>query len=161
MWLRFFEALQESSLSRAISESTWGYPIIGAFHVLALALFGGCVLLANLRVLHLAIRSEPAWRLSAQIRGLKRLGFALVMLTGLLIFVSGPVRYAKSVSFRIKLLLLFLLGVNALWCHFSYEKDAEAQLQNLPAPSGLRRAAYISLALWMAVIFASRGIAFF
>jgi len=39
------ERIQAAWVSRAISESTWGYPLIGALHVLAIAIFGGAVLI--------------------------------------------------------------------------------------------------------------------
>jgi len=38
------ERLQDTWLSQTISQSTWGYPILGALHVLAIALFAGTVL---------------------------------------------------------------------------------------------------------------------
>ncbi len=107
-----------------ISESTWGYPIVAGAHVLAIGLFGGTVLVAD-----------------DQLRVWKRIGFAVVMLTGLLIFASNPARYYNSTFFRIKMLLLLLAAVNA----FAFRS---------------RLSAYFSLALWTAIIFASRFTAF-
>jgi hypothetical protein len=108
-------------ISRLISESTWGYPIVGALHVLAIALFGGVVL----------VPVEARW--------LKRVGLALVVVSGVLLFMSGASHYYESTSFRIKMVLLVALTV-----------------QHRVKP---HRA--VSLVLWAAVIFASRGIAFF
>ena len=124
------ERIQAAWVSRAISESTWGYPIIGALHVLAIAIFGGAVLIPHLR---------------AETRWVRRIGVALVVLTGTLLFASGAVRYYESTSFRIKMALLALIVLNTVGASRSRGK--------------LRWA--ISLALWAAVIFASRGIAFF
>jgi hypothetical protein len=128
-----FQQIQDLALSRAISQSTWGYPIVGAVHVLAIALFGGAVLFSNFS------STEDALKL----RTLTRIGFAVVMLTGALLFASNAVRYSKSLCFQAKIVLLVLLAINALFF------------------SRTRRRAYISLGLWFAVIFASRGIAFF
>ena len=128
-----FQQIQDLALSRAISQSTWGYPIVGAVHVLGIALFGGAVVVSNFSSL------EDA----RQLRAWKRMGFAVVTLTGVLLFASNAVRYAKSLSFDVKMVLLALLAIEALWF------------------SRTRRTAYISLVLWIAVIFASRGIAFF
>ena len=94
---------------------------MSALHVLGMALFGGTVLVTDLRIM----------------------GVTVVTLTGVLLFASNPVRYWASAFFRLKMLLLILLGVNALL---------------FPRA---RFAAYLSLTLWIAVIFASRGIAFF
>jgi hypothetical protein len=124
------ERIQAAWVSRAISESTWGYPLIGALHVLAIAIFGGAVLIPRLR---------------AETRWIRRIGVALVVLTGTLLFASGAVRYYESTSFRIKMALLVLIILNTVAASRTRGK--------------LRWA--ISLALWAAVIFASRGIAFF
>jgi len=127
------QQIQDLALSRAISQSVWGYPIVGAVHVLAIALFGGAVLFSNFSSLEDALK----------LRTLTRIGFAVVMLTGALLFASNAVRYSKSLCFQAKIVLLVLLAINALFF------------------SRTRRRSYISLGLWIAVIFASRGIAFF
>lgn len=101
-----------------LAGSTWGYPIVGAIHVLGLAWFGGTVLIADRELL--------AW---------KRLGLALMLLSGALLFGMHPVRYYGSIAFRIKMLLFALLGFK------------------LPRS--------ISIILWIVIIFAARGIAFF
>jgi hypothetical protein len=121
------------ALSRAISESTWGYPAIGALHVLAMALFGGAVLVSNFSNVQDAL----------QLRKWKWFFFVLVMLTGILLFASNAVRYYGSVCFKAKLILFVLAAVNVL-CF-----------------SRSRCGAWVSAALLAAVIFASRGIAFF
>ena len=114
-------------MSEWLRESTWGYPIIGAIHVLGLAWFGGAVLVAD--------RHLRAWRCT---------GFAFMFLSGALLFALHPARYAGSVSFRLKMMLLLLLGANA------------ALARTRP-----RLAGGMALTLWIAIIFASRGIAFF
>ncbi len=121
--------------SEFISQSTWGYPIIAAGHVLAMALFGGCVLVANLRIVDDV----------SEVRRLRWTGFVLIMSTGALLFLSSPQRYFGSRFFQLKLLLLLLLAVNAVCCRIW----------------PWRGLSYISLGLWIAVIFAARGIAFF
>src|SRR5215831_4889028 len=128
-----FQQIQHMWLSQAISHSTWGYPIVSAVHVLAMVLFGGTVLVTDLRILGV----------TTELRGWRWIGFLIVGLTGLLLFIANPVRYSVSAFFRVKLLLLLVLGVNAAL---------------FPRA---RLAAYLSLMLWIAVIFASRGIAFF
>jgi len=100
--------------------STWGYPIISAIHVLAIALFGGTILIAQF---------------APDLRRLRRVGIALLLVTGAVLFWLHPAQYYASTSFRVKMLLL----IGLLW---------------------VRPASVLSLALWIAIIFASRGIAF-
>jgi general stress protein CsbA len=128
------QRIQDAWVSRAIAESTWGYPIVGALHVLAIALFGGAVLAPHLRVIAFS-----------DVRWIRRVGLALVVITGALVFASGAVGYYRSSSFRIKMVLLGLITMNAL---------VSRQHRNKFNSS-------LALVLWAAVIFASRGIAFF
>lgn len=138
--VELLEPIQKTWLSELIRETIWGYPITGAFHVLALALFGGATWVTDLRALGLAFRDEDPARLSAELRRWKRAGLVSVLVTGLLLFAAQPVRYSGSAAFQIKLVLLALILIHALL---------------------RRRSAWISLALWAAVIVAARGIAYF
>jgi len=118
--------LQDTSLRMDLSQSTWAVPIIGAIHVLAIAWFGGSVLVND-----------------ARLRRFRRTGLTILLFTGALLFWSQPLRLYYSDFFRAKMLLLVLIGVSAL----------------LPARHS-RVAMALLLALWAAVIFASRGIAY-
>ncbi|MGH9648421.1 MAG: hypothetical protein ACRD4E_16575 [Bryobacteraceae bacterium] len=118
--------LQDTSLRLDLSQSTWGVPIIGAIHVLAIAWFGGSVLVRDVRL-----------------RRFRWTGVAILLFTGALLFWSQPLRLYYSDFFRAKMLLLVLIGLSAL----------------LPARHS-RLAMAFALALWAAVIFASRGIAY-
>ena len=131
--MNLLHQIQDTWLSDAISHSTWGYPIVSAVHVLAMVLFAGTVLVTDLRLLGV----------TTELRGWRWIGLLIVALTGVLLFLAGPVRYSASSFFRLKMLLLLLLGVNAALFPRAHV------------------AGYLSLVLWIAVIFASRGIAFF
>ena len=128
--LQVCERLQDAWISRSISESTWGYPIVGAIHVLAFALAGGAIFVP---------------RLSDEARWVRQSGLSLVVITGLLLFAARAVGYSGSTSFHVKIVLL---GILALEGTFFRQR------------SGRLRWAIV-LALWVAVIFVSRGIAFF
>ena len=116
--------LQDAWISAAIRESTWGYPIVSAIHVLGLAWFGGLILVEELR-------------------RLRYIGLIFILVTGALVFLSQPVRYYGSTAFRIKMLLLVMAAVNA----WAFRRS--------------RFATVLSWTIWIAIIFASRGIAFF
>jgi len=131
--LAFCQWLQDSPLSTAVRESTWGVPILAALHVLALAWFGGAVLLAGLRAEFAALRIY------------RKIGIAALLATGLLLFVVEPLLCYRSVAFRVKMGLLVVVALNA-WA---------------VRPAGARLSAAITITLWIAMIFAARGMAFF
>ena len=87
--------IQATPSSTALRESTWGFTILGALHVLGVAWFGGAVLFSVM----------PVW---------KRIGLAWMLLTGALLFWLEPLKCYNSLSFRIKLLLLLMLVGTAL-----------------------------------------------
>lgn len=89
--------LQDTSLRLDLSQSTWGVPIIGALHVLAIAWFGGSVLVDDVRL-----------------RRFRWIGFSILLVTGFLLFWSEPVRLYYSQFFRVKMALLVVIGLSAL-----------------------------------------------
>jgi hypothetical protein len=108
------------NLQTLLRESTWGYPIVSAIHVLAMAAFAGTILVSQY---------------ARDLRFIRRVGIALILVTGALLFWLHPQQYFNSWSFRAKMLLLIPL----IW---------------------VQPATPLALILWLAVIFASRGIAF-
>jgi len=115
-------------LSVWLSGSTWGVPIMSALHVLAIAWFGGAILLHEV---------HPV----ASFGLLSRAGIGMLVVTGVLLFWSQPVRTYRSEAFLIKLALL-------------------AGIVVIGTISG-KGARYAALVLWAAVVLASRGIAYF
>jgi hypothetical protein len=98
--LPFCQWIQSTSSSTWLRESTWGFPIISAIHVLAIAWFGGTVLI-------------PA--VGRQLPSFRRTGLALLLLTGALLFWLEPVKCYASFPFRLKMLLLVLVVLNPLF----------------------------------------------
>ena len=89
--------LQDTSLRLDLSQSTWAVPIIGAIHVLAIAWFGGTVLVRD---------PGP--------RRLRWIGLSVLLFTGALLFWSEPLRLYYSQFFRVKMILLIAIGLAAL-----------------------------------------------
>jgi hypothetical protein len=87
--------IQATPSSTFLRESTWGFTILGALHVLGIAWFGGAVIFSVM----------PLW---------KRIGLAWMLATGVLLFWLEPLKCYNSVSFRIKMLLLLLLACTSL-----------------------------------------------
>jgi hypothetical protein len=109
------------SLRAFIVESTWGYPIIGAIHVLGIAWFGGTILVSTF---------------IPEVAKLRRAGIVLLLISGAVLFWLQPAQYYTSISFWVKIVLI-VAGVS------------------------LRPGNKAYAALWIAIVFASRGIAYF
>jgi len=59
MLLPYFQVLESSSIGQAIRDSIWLFPFIEVFHLLALAVIGGAVLLVDFRLLGLGLKRQP------------------------------------------------------------------------------------------------------
>lgn len=152
--------LTDTQISTALREDPYPYPVLGTIHVLSIALFGGMVAMGNLRVLGYAMRDVPVSQVIDQFRPWKWTGFAILAVTGILLTLSEPLDCYHSIFFWVSLALLILVGINAWIFHSGiYRRVAEWDTVKL-APPPARQWAWISLALWIALVFAGRLIAF-
>jgi putative copper export protein len=141
--------IETTSLSIAIREGALYCPILGTFHLAAIAWFGGMVLIGDLTVLRIGLREVSASQILEQFSRWKWVGFAVVIVSGGLLWWAEPIVCYNSVSFRIKIVLLLLVGLNSLVLRrTTYRQNA-------------RLTACASILLWLGLIFSGRGIAFF
>ena len=145
--LGFCQWLEQTSLSVAIRESSWGFPIIESVHTLGLCLFGMAILM-DLRVLRLALTRVPAREIAVDLAPWMTAGLVIMMVSGILVFLNTPVEYYNNIVFRIKVILLLLVAVNA------------AVTARLLRGRKTALACSVSLALWAAIILASRMITY-
>lgn len=160
-FLAFCRWLQDTGPSRAISESIWGYPIVGAVHVLGMVLFGLAGLLVDLRLLGVILQSERVSRVAEGSRLWQRTGLVVLLLSGLLLFAASAVRSYNSTFFQIKMVLLALAGLNALIFRWQWRAEMQLWDADFAPPAGARRSAAFAVVLWVCIVFASRGIAYF
>lgn len=150
--------VESTDLSTAIREGPLLYPIIGGFHLLAIALFGGMLVMTDLRLLGWAMRRRTISDILEQFRVWKRVGFVLVALSGLLLALAEPLRLYRSLSFWVKMALLVSVGAHALVFRKGIYENAKALDAGLTPRAKL--AAALSLILWGGLIVTGRLIAF-
>lgn len=148
----FFTALRESALT---------YPIIMSLHLSSIAVFGGLILMTDLRILGVAMRSVPVADMIQQTRLWKRIGFVIMVTCGILLAGAKLDTYYDNPYFQLKLTLLALVGVHAWVFHRSVYGNA-AELDTAPVmPAVAKTAAYLSLVLWLGIMSAGRMIAYY
>ena len=160
-FVSFCQWLSETGFSKHLREAPYDFPILIIIHILTIALFGGMVVMGNLRVLGLAMRSVPVSEVIGQFQPWKWTAFALLLVSGTLLAVSDPVEYGGNLMFWISNLLLLMAGFNAMIFRFGAYQSVAAWDTAAEAPRNARRWAGISLFLWIILIFAGRAIAFF
>jgi len=139
-----------------IRDSQYGMPLVQSVHLVGLTLLLATVLVLNLRLAGVALKDSPLDWLAQQLRPWMLVGLAVVVLSGLLIFVGTPAKYLASNPFRVK---MAALGLAML---FQY-----GMLRQFAAPDSAPRSravrlvvAALSLTLWFTVGWAGRAIAF-
>lgn len=147
--------------STRLRESDWTFSWIETAHVLSIAAMAGTIAIVDLRLLGLLFRRQPVSRLIAQVTPVTWVGFALMAVSGALLFIAQPERNAANPAFQIKLALLALAGVNLLVFHRVIFRNAVLWDARPNPPAPVRVAGAVSLALWATIIVLGRLIAYF
>lgn len=154
------EWLQNTPTGTSIRESIWVFPIIESAHVLGLAMSVGLLVWFDLRLVGLTMRHQPISVMHKQIMPWSLAGFSIMFLSGALLFWCNALRAYNSGFFQLKVLFLFLAGVNAIVFELT-TKRSMADWDKAPIPPHkVRIAGVLSLVLWVAVIAFGRATAY-
>jgi hypothetical protein len=141
-FLPFFEWCGNTWLGTTVRDTVWAFPVIETFHLLALAVLLGTVLIVNLRAFGVGTRElEP--ELESQLEPWMKVSLAVLILSGIPMFLSEPMKCYESVSFPIKIGLL----LTAILWHFTIQRKWKGKLT-----------AGFSILLWAGIGIAGKGI---
>jgi hypothetical protein len=158
--LRLCQWIYTTPLSTSIRESTWVFPVIESIHTLGIVLVVGTVLMFDLRLLGVIMKREPVSRIGHQVLPWTWTGFAIMFITGVLLSIAESATNYFNIAFRMKLILLLLVGLNPLIFHLTIYRSVNTwDLANV-TPLRARAAAVSSIVLWTGIIIAGRMIAY-
>jgi hypothetical protein len=134
-----------------LASSAFAYPALEVLHIVGIALLLGNLVLLELRVWGLApaLPLRPLARLALT---LSLSGFALIGVSGTLMFAANPDEMLANRAFVVKMALITLAGANAAWFHARGGLDHADRIA--------RGQTVLSLGLWLAVIICGRWIAY-
>ena len=158
--LQFARWIDTQQWSTALHESYYMYSWVETTHVLTLGVFLGMLIVIDLRMLGWAFVDVPASKIAERLNTPMMLGFAVMVISGLLLFYAIPVRTTQSVWFRLKVVLLIVAGINALLFRNRMRAANGTWDLQRKAPPRLRRQAGASLLLWAGVVLTGRAIAY-
>jgi hypothetical protein len=158
--LHLCQWISETHLSTSIRQSPYSFPIIEGIHTLGITAVVGTIAVLDLRILGLIMKREPVSRIAHQVLPWTWAGFAVMFVTGILLSIAEAATNYFNWAFRIKLVLLLLVGINPLIFHLTiYRKVNTWDLANV-TPRRARFAAISSLVLWASIIVFGRLIAY-
>lgn len=158
--LSFAQWVQSTAFFTTLRGSAYVYPIVLSTHMIAIALFGGMILLVDMRLLGWAMRGYTISEMVNQLRPFKRVGFLLLITCGLLMAGCKAEEYYYNAFFRTKLTLLLLVGIHALVFRRGVYHNTDALDTASRIPAQARLAASLSLILWTSLVIAGRGIGY-
>ncbi len=156
----FLHWLYETPFSATMRESVWAEPIVETIHVLTLTVFLGFVLLLDLRMLDIAMRRKRVSEMFEQLNPWLFGGFAVMVVTGLLLFSADPVAFYSTIFFKLKMIMLVLAGLNVLLFSVTVGRRMGEWDRAPRTPMGVKLTGLVSLVLWISIVAAGRGIAY-
>ncbi len=150
-WLH---AIESSGAGLLVRDAVWLYPAANVLHVLAALVFFAAVAVMDLRVLGLA-GGDPVRPTLARFRRVAVAAFLAMLASGGVLFLAEATALGANPSFQVKLVLIALGLANVLWLEASLSRAAPGAV-----PGAARRAAMLSLVLWLGVAACGRFIAY-
>jgi uncharacterized protein DUF6644 len=152
--------IYQSPIGVGIRESALLFPVIEGVHLLGIGLSVGLLCWFDLRLLGLVMTREPISKVWKRVMPSAFAGFALMFVTGGLLFWAEAATAYNSVHFWIKMALILLAGVNAGYFELSTHKHMSEWDNEVVPPMRARLAGLTSLVLWTAVIVTGRTMAY-
>ncbi len=109
--MNFLEWLQNTPVAIFVAETLWAYPLLETLHTLGMAMLLGTLGLINLRVL--GYKRALSLVGTQDLLPIAWIGFTINAASGLLLFTSDAVNFFSSNTFRVKITLIVLAGINA------------------------------------------------
>jgi hypothetical protein len=155
MLLPFFEWCESLWLGQFIVGSNWLFPVIEAIHLLALSILGGAIFIVDFRLMGFGLKERSAAELWRAARPWTLGALGVMIVTGVLLFLSEPIKCYYSDSFWVKITTLAIAIMFAFTIRSSTVKAAVRHTARRQVLVGA-----LSIALWVVVAAAGRWIGF-
>jgi len=155
------QTIQDIPFFTAIRESGLTYPIILSTHLTCIAVFGGLILMSDLRLLGLALTNVPVSEIIRRTRIWKWVGFCIMVTCGILLGGAKLFNYYDNPYFDVKMTLLTMVAVHAIVFRRSVYANPE-KLDGLKTmPREAKMAGLFSMVIWVGILSMGRWIAYF
>jgi hypothetical protein len=144
------QGIHEAPPLNPIARWEWVFPIVEAIHICGFTLLVGTIVILDLRLLGISLRSQPISRLAKELSPWIWSGIVIQITTGPYLFSGDPHEYVQITAFRNKMLFLVL----ALIFHFTVIRKATTPAADSAALGWRKPAALVSLGLWFGVLLA-------
>jgi hypothetical protein len=143
-----------TSINAWMLNTPWAWPIAEITHFIGLSILLGSMLLIDIRL-------AGYWR-SMSLSAVHRLlpwavlGFGINLITGALFFFGDPERYVANIGFKIKMVLVLIAGLNAIYFKLKIDADMASWGPDQDSTTQAKAVAFISLLSWFGVLIFGR-----
>ncbi len=149
------EWILSTSLSAWVLGTAWAWPLAETLHFFGLSILLGALLIIDLRLV--GFFKGLSLQATHQLLPWVFIGFGINLLTGILFLFGDPVRYYLNIGFRIKMVLVLLAGLNAIWFYMKINKPMMDTWGSHEDTPGLAKViGGLSLVFWFGVLIFGR-----
>lgn len=151
--LEIIYLLEDSYIGEYVRSSLWLFPVIQSFHLIGLGILGGAVVVGDLRLMGILMRTESTRYVIRVTRPWFNFGLFILIITGIPLFLSEAVKcyYSRAFWIKISCLLLGTLFVYLIRNPIVLSKDENFMIKIL---------GFISFSLWVVTAASGRWIGF-
>jgi hypothetical protein len=151
-----FAYVSEMESSVELRGSSYVHPWITVVHVIGMCVFGGTILMMDLRLLGIGNMRTSFSHVQRRLFPWQIGGMVVSAITGLALVFANPMNYVANVIFWTKMLAMVVAALNAIAFHFITEDSLVTWDSGGRPPFGARLAGGVSIVLWANVIVAGR-----
>ena len=140
----YYQAMNDSWVAKAISESLWIYPLDQAIHLVFLALFAGSILILDIRLLGLGMREQSVAKVARDSWPWLIIGFLGLVATGIPQLIQNAMREYFSEFFWIKMYVLPIALIYTLTVRRMVSQAEEGRV----SPGVQKIVGLLSILLW-------------
>ena len=159
-FFNFLMSVQNGPVGTYIRESDFAFPTLESIHVVFLTIVFGSIILLDLRLTGLAFKDRTVSAVTRDVMNFVWFGFAGAAISGLTLYSSYAYKYSQDPPTLIKFGAMALAGINMLAYELLVHPTIGTWDKSAKPPVRARVAGWISIVLWVTVIFAGRWIGF-
>ena len=151
--LEIIYLLEDSYVGEYVRSSLWLFPVIQSFHLIGLGILGGAVVVGDLRLMGILMRTESTRYVIRVTRPWFNFGLFILIITGIPLFLSEAVKcyYSRAFWIKISCLLLGTLFIYFIRNPIVLSKDENFMIKVL---------GFMSFSLWVVTAASGRWIGF-
>jgi len=153
--LPFFKWCDNTWVGETIRGSRLYFPIIETFHLLALTILFGAVLVLTMRMCGLMMTSQPTSQVAKDLGPWAGWSLVVILASGIMLFLSEAMKCYASTPFQVKMTFLFA----ALIFHFTVHRSV-SRSEREPKLAWGAAVGVVNALLWLGVGLGGRAIGF-